>query len=94
MIDVAFMSDDNLEDDFMVEDDQDDEEGFMNDEDSFGEITTKKKKQPPAILKESTNQSKTVSNKRAKNIEETYQKLTPHEVSYILSEFGTCCHTP
>jgi hypothetical protein len=53
--------------------DGDDDDDFMVDDDNQDFA--------PNVLAESTNKSASAANKRSKKVEETYQKLTPHEVS-------------
>jgi hypothetical protein len=70
MTDVCYMSDDD--DDFMMN-------GSDSDEDDNGVAPTMSKK----VLQETTNQTSSgtaTTAKRTKGVEETYQKLTPHEV--------------
>jgi hypothetical protein len=68
MTDVCYMSDD---DDFVVNGSE------SEDEDAFSPAPSKN------VLQETTNQTSSgvTTAKRTKAVEETYQKLTPHEVS-------------
>lgn len=91
MTDVCYMSDDN-DDDFMMDDDIDDDDVVdSGDDDDFDDApntiskttTTKSSSSNKNVLKETTNKASSSANKekRTKAVEETYQKLTPHEVS-------------
>ena len=97
MADVCFMSD---EDDFIVDDDDEVENYDAEDsyDNAFGapnKVAIAKTKKSKNILKESTNKVSTSTvkaskanspkEKRQKAVEETYQKLTPHEVSLQLT---------
>lgn len=64
MTDVCYMSDD---DDFQIAEDI--ESDFDEDDEDVTSVSKK-------VLSENKN----ATNKRTKNVEETYQKLTPHEV--------------
>jgi hypothetical protein len=97
--DDDFMVDDD-------DDDDDDDDGVdSGDDDDFDRPVAPKKTSKATgnknVLKESTNQVSTTSAptsattnkaKRTKAVEETYQKLTPHEVSTFLisSRFSAC----
>ena len=103
------MSDDlDNDDDFMVDDDDDydnDHGVDSGDEDDF-DLPVAPKKTSKNVLKESTNRvsssasapTKATTNnaKRTKAVEETYQKLTPHEVSTSLLSLNhsLCTHFP
>jgi hypothetical protein len=110
MADVCYMSDDlDNDDDFMVDDDDDDDVVDSGDDDDFDVPVAPKKTSKTTsnknVLKESTNNVSSTTTaptnkaKRTKAVEETYQKLTPHEVSTFLvflisrsRDAVTCAH--